>query len=90
MFDNFTDDQLRNEVKRREEVERKNKVPKIVNNPDFSELQSACQSYINAFTNKDDDGDFIDAPHKFEHYVFENAIEAFFGKNVFDWINEQY
>ncbi len=88
MLSGFNDEELQDELDRRKK-ERRN-APQLIDDPDISKLQEVCQLYINAFTNKDDDGDFIDAPHRFEHYVFEGAIEAFFGKDVFDWINEQY
>ncbi len=51
---------------------------------DLTELQATCQKYI----------DYIDSPeyhedNDFKQYIFETAIETFFGKDAWDFINNR-
>lgn len=57
------------------------------NKIDLTDLKKQCQEYIDYLSSDDfhEDGDSKRVP-----YIFESAMKALFGKNVFDYINEQY
>jgi len=59
------------------------KKPEMVKDPDLTRLKNICQQYIDAL----DEGTYVDSDLK--QYIFEEAIKAFFGKDIFkDYINE--
>jgi len=68
-----------------EELERKknNIPPEPLINPNFGPLQKMIIESINLAIkeNKEDDD--------FEHYVYEAAIEAVYGKDFWKWYNKQ-
>jgi len=49
---------------------------------DFSELQSYCEQYLDEIEN----GEYEDSDA--EHYIFEAAMELFYGENVWDYVND--
>lgn len=56
--------------------------PVPVTNPDLTQLTALCREYINTVsTEKHSD-------EELEHYIFEVAMEAVFGKKIFDYINK--
>lgn len=57
--------------------------PVQVASPDFTALQKVCQDYIDALAK-----DGYDADDDFDHYIYEEAITAFFGKEVWRFIND--
>lgn len=78
MLTNFSDDQLRDELKRR----RDEKKPKQLPTPDFTELGILCNEYIESIHSKgwaDDDS---------KEFIFEAALRAFYGMDIFKWTNE--
>lgn len=72
-------DELEEELERRQ-----NKLPPTpIAQPNFGPLQKMIIESINeSIKDKDEDEDF-------EHYVYEAAIEAVYGKGFWDWYNEQ-
>jgi len=58
--------------------------PTALPNPDFTELIKLCQSHID-----DMEGDDYNSDNDDKEYIYEAAIEAVFGKNVWPWINAQ-
>jgi hypothetical protein len=61
------------------------KKPETVKNPDLSQLKKICQQYIDAVAS----GNYCDDTNSdYKHYIFEEAITAFFGKDVFNYINK--
>lgn len=57
-------------------------VPQQLENIDITALKRLCQEHIDDFnTGNEDDDD--------EHYIYEAAMEAVFGKNVWKWINSR-
>lgn len=56
--------------------------PQPLQNPDFSELITLCQYHLNSIEKNgpNDDSDK-------EHYIYETALEAVFGQDVWQWIN---
>ena len=78
-LEQFSTDELEEELRRREEEEK----PKQIAAPDLTKLRKICQEYIDSLArDKYVDGDL-------DHYIFEAAMETVFGKNVWDWINDQ-
>ena len=80
---NVSTEQLERELEKRRNIEKENAKPKQVDNPDWMPLREICQEYIDCLDSEeycDDD---------FTHYIYEAVMQVLFGKNVFDWINEQ-
>lgn len=57
--------------------------PEALPNPDFTELIKVCKEYIEDMDNEDFHEDDDD-----QHYIFEAALEAVFGKDVWKWVNQ--
>lgn len=47
---------------------------------DFTNLISTLESYLDEEENMDEDTDTL-------HYVFEEALKAFYGRDVFNYVN---
>lgn len=67
------------------EIERRKREagkPEMVKDPDLTDLKNVIQGYIDYVASDDycDDNDYAD-------YIFEAAVMAFFGNDVFKWIN---
>ena len=58
--------------------------PIMIENPDLTKLKKMVQHQINEISNPDycDDNDN-------DYYIYEVAMEAFFGKDVFRYINSK-
>lgn len=50
---------------------------------DFGYLRTLCQDYIDTLSKNQ----FIDDEE--DHYIFEAAMEAIFGKNVWEYVNHK-
>lgn len=80
-LEKFSDEDLAKELKRRGVKPVK---PHPVDKPDFFEVIETCKAYIdqldlNGYADED-----------FPHYVFESAMEAVYGKGIFDrYINRR-
>jgi len=46
------------------------------------ELRRACKSYIDFINSNDYDDD------DHQYYIFEEAMKALYGDNIFDWVNK--
>lgn len=79
---NFTEKQLRAELERREKENAKGARPAPLAEPNFDQLREVCESYIDDL----DKLGWVDDDHK--HYIFESAMEALYGKNVWFWIRK--
>ncbi len=77
-----TNDELRQEIEKRKIAETKPKPLTIYTNPDVAKFQKLCSQYIDSLA-----GEEYFKDH--EYYIFEAAIELFYGKDVWDWINER-
>lgn len=76
----FTNAELLAELKRREYQQIDTAKPKAVADPDLSDLRQTCQAYIDAVAMRD----YVD--EDLPHWIFEAALKALYGNNVFDWI----
>ncbi len=60
---------------------RKDSAPQILKEPDIERLKNSAKNYIDTIAN----GEYID--DDLEHYMFEDIIFAFYGKDAWNWIN---
>jgi len=79
----FTKEDLQDELERREvqEMIDDKPIPLEEWNRDFSKVRKACETHIQELMNGEVDTDA-------EHYIYETAMEAFYGKDVWDWVNK--
>ena len=57
--------------------------PEILSNPDFEELMELCQTSLDEIVENGE----LDSDTK--EYIYEAAMEAVFGKAVWDYINNK-
>lgn len=79
-IEQFTNAELQAELKRREYQDTAK--PQAVADPDLSSLRETCKAYIDAVAMRD----YVD--EDLPEYIFEEAMEAICGKDVFNWINK--
>ena len=77
----FDTEQLEAELKRHKEEEKGRNKPQPVANPDWSTVQRYCQEQVDTIFQ----GKYVDSDS--DHYIYEAAMEAVFGRNVWSWIN---
>lgn len=84
-------DLLEAELEKRKRREFLDEIPKLQVDPTgtvevakLSPLMDYCASYISQLA---DDEPYAD--DKLRQYIFEAAMEAFFGKDVFKWVNKR-
>lgn len=77
----FDTEQLEAELKRRKEEEEKRNIPQPVTTPDWTHVRAMVIDHIFSVF----DRGYGDSDTK--HYIYEAAIEAVYGKNVWPWIN---
>ncbi len=76
----FSEEELLKEIERRKTL--KTPEPKIFTECNFTYLSELCKKYIeNLATGNDDSEDF-------KNYIFEAAIEAVYGEQIWKWVNE--
>lgn len=78
----LTDDELKNELSKREKEKKRPERPQIIENPDLKSLREICESYMEfRFSEKyHEDNDF-------DSYISETAVMTFYGKDVFNILN---
>lgn len=79
----YTKEQLEKEIKRREE--QKNKPFPLTdlascNEIDYSKVKKACEVHIQNLADGNQERDD-------EHWIYEAAMEAVYGKDVWSWVN---
>lgn len=79
----LSDDELQAELSRRKDVQRRSGKPHMLQNPNYKILRSTCQEHIDQLYDKQWVNDDM------SHYIFEAAMMALFGADVWDWINKQ-
>ena len=75
----FSKQQLLNELEHRETVE--HQFPQKLDEPDWNSVIKSCQEYINALARHECDEEDM------EHNIFEAAVEAVYGKDVWSFVN---
>ena len=58
--------------------------PKQIEHPDLTELRATCAEWIDLLA-----GDNYQEDEDDTHEIFERAVEAIYGKHVWDYINER-
>jgi len=80
----FTKEDLKTELERRETIESKPVVPFNITQGktvrDYSKVEKACEVHIQELADGRLDEDS-------EHYIYEAAMEAVYGKKIWDWVN---
>lgn len=61
-------------------------IPKLIENPDLSNLIDVCNSYLEWLSSEDYHEDRI---NDIESLIFSSTMETFFGENVWNYINEK-
>jgi hypothetical protein len=79
-LDDYSDEDLQQELNDRKQ--RKNNAPQPLENPDYSNVFASAVEYM---TDVSESGR---EPKDYDHYMFETAMEAVYGKGVWDYINE--
>lgn len=59
--------------------------PKKLKNIDLSKLIEICESYIEFI---DNDKEYTE-DNDFDHYIFETALEAIYGDDVWEFVNNR-
>ena len=77
----FSDEELFEEINERWK-ERKDK-PQQLETPDLTKLKNVCDEYLR-WLEKERRGN-----RNVEHFIFEEALKALYGEDIFFWINEQ-
>jgi len=77
-LDEWSIEELKQEIKLREEIELKK--PVQVDFPDLTKLREACSEHLELMLSADYSGDTTD--------IFECAIEALYEEDVWDYINK--
>lgn len=71
----FSKKELEDELKRRKNEE--GRKPEQLQNPDLTDLREVTSNYIDSILNQTVDDDL-------EHYIFETAMEAIYGEDIFE------
>jgi len=75
-------EELQAEIERRDKIRREQEKPKQLACIDLSELKAQCAYQIESL----ESGDYREKQYQ---YIYEAAMEAFYGKNVWEWINKK-
>ena len=74
-------DDLSEELSKLQAQLKKKESPKIIKNPDLTRLEKLLKDYIEAIIKE---GGMKDI----KHWVYEEAMEALYGKTIWDWVNK--
>ena len=81
-LDDYTSDDLVKELKKREEEEIEETRPQPLDVQDFSQVRKACEVHIQELIDGKVDSDI-------DHYIYETAMEAIYGKDIWNWVNSK-
>lgn len=83
-LDEISLEALEAEVQRRKELLAQQ--PKELHTINFEESRKAVRKYVNYLTIEEF---FSDESKDYEEDIFERAVEMYYGKTVWDWINKR-
>jgi hypothetical protein len=83
IIEQLSDAELEAEMARRKAEKEAAKRPKPLPEPDFSNVVKQCAEYIKQLSA---DGYYDDDT---KQYIFEAAVEAVYGRDVWDWVREK-
>lgn len=75
-IESYTDDELKMELELRRSKKEKLNIPKQLENPNLTLLREMCRDYV--------ESEYKDK--NFEYYIFETAISAIYGTDIWDYI----
>ena len=84
LLSGFTEEQLKEELKKREEEREMGEIPQLIENPDFESLKILVLEYRD-FVASDDFSD----DNEWENWFYEGVIDTFFGKKFWHWYNKK-
>jgi hypothetical protein len=82
-LDDYSDSDIEMEMERRKELRTRAPEPIAIELTEWDMVMNGCINYIEALKSGNHHTDDI------EHYIFERALEAIFGKDVWEWVNER-
>jgi DNA repair exonuclease SbcCD ATPase subunit len=83
ILEGFSTEQLQSELEQRKNGIEKQKLPERVSKPVLDELEILCKNYLEAVASRQDIEDL-------KQYIFESAIESYYGKNVWSWVSGRH
>lgn len=84
-LEEYSDEQLQNELRERKNQLAVSKRPKVVkDNDSLRELVNLCEDYINFI-----DSEEYHEDNDYDHYIFEKAMEFIYGSTIWDYINSK-
>jgi hypothetical protein len=81
-FEGITTTELRVELERREQAEKQASIPQPLEMPNYQQLINTCHDYIHELAMLG----YADEDYK--HYIYEAALEAIYGNDVWTFINK--
>jgi hypothetical protein len=81
MLQNISDEDLKVEVERRKKESHQKRIPVPLDNIDFQPLLAICHDYIHELAT------LGYAAEDYSHYIFEAAVTAIYGKDVWAFVN---
>jgi len=78
-------EQLQAKIDELTRIKKEKEKPVMDNLHDIRALQSMCQELIDDL---EENGEYVDI-NDYEHYISSAALMAFYGKDVWTWINKQ-
>jgi Fe-S cluster assembly iron-binding protein IscA len=75
-------EELKNEIRQREKELKEINKPKFIEDYDCSKLIETCKEYIDQINNRD----YVTEDNDIRLFVFEDAMNCFYGKNIWEWI----
>lgn len=82
----FSDAALANELKRREDEKKKAARPVAKLVIDWSRVTDMFEREVASLSDADEEDRYLSKD--FQHYVFEEVLEAIYGKDIWGWWNE--
>ena len=81
-IEKYSKEELLERIKELEELERV--PPKQLDRMEEDKIRRCCVEYIEGLSKKE----YQSENHK--QYIFESALEAVYGKDVWEWVNKMY
>lgn len=78
----FDDQELMEEVKRREKIRNTPPEPRLDEEIDWNRVKNSALEYVKLV----DENKRVDQS---EHFIFESVVMAVYGEDVWEWINER-
>ena len=76
-----SDEEAKNELKRREEASALREVPMRFMNPNLAVLNNLLDNYMKSLVDNEEMKDGV-------HWIYECVMTTFYGSDIFNWINK--